>query len=86
MIYIFTALYCEAHIFIRHFNLIKNQQGTWYQKFYNETTGILLTVTGVGEIAAAAVVGSVCSIYKPTQNDLGTGDRQNLLSGHAVPP
>ncbi len=69
MIYIFTALYCEAHIFIRHFNLIKNQQGTWYQQFYNETTGILLTVTGVGEIAAAAVVGSVCSIYKPTQND-----------------
>ncbi len=69
MIYIFTALYCEAHIFIRHFNLVKNQQSTWYQQFYNETAGMLLTVTGVGEIAAAAVVGSVCSIYKPTQND-----------------
>lgn len=70
MIYIFTALYCEAHIFIRHFNLIKNQESTWFQQFYNETAGIRLTVTGVGEIAAAAVVGSVCSVYKPTQNDL----------------
>ncbi len=70
MIYIFTALYSEAHIFIRHFNLIKNQQSTWFQQFYNETAGVRLAVTGVGEIAAAAVVGSVCSVYKPTQNDL----------------
>ena len=70
MIYIFTALYCEAHIFIKHFNLIKNQESTWFQQFHNETAGILLTVTGVGEIAAAAVVGSVCSIYIPTQRDL----------------
>lgn len=70
MVYIFTALYCEAHIFIRHFNLIKDQESTWFQQFYNETAGIRLTITGVGEIAAASVVGSVCSIYKPTQNDL----------------
>ena len=70
MIYIFTALYCEAHIFIRHFNLIKDQESTWFQLFLNETAGIRLAVTGVGEIAAAAVVGSVCSVYKPTQNDL----------------
>lgn len=70
MIYIFTALYCEAHIFISHFNLIKNQESTWFQQFYNEAAGILLTITGVGEIASAAVVGSVCSVYKPTQNDL----------------
>lgn len=70
MVYIFTALYCEAHIFIRHFNLVKNQESAWFQQFYNETAGILLTVTGVGEIAAAAAVGSVCSVYKPTQDDL----------------
>lgn len=70
MIYIFTALYCEAHIFISHFNLIKNQESTWFQQFYNEAIGIRLAITGVGEIAAAAVVGSVCSVYKPTQNDL----------------
>lgn len=70
MIYIFTALYCEAQIFINQFNLIKNQESTWFQQFYNETAGIRLTITGVGEIAAAAVVGSVCSVYKPAQNDL----------------
>lgn len=70
MIYIFTALYCEAHIFIRHFNLIKDPESTWFQQFYNETAGIRLAITGVGEIAAAGVVGSVCSMYRPTQNDL----------------
>ena len=70
MIYIFTALYCEAHIFIRHFNLIKNQESTWFQLFFNEAAGIRLAITGVGEIAAAAVISSVCSVYKPTQNDL----------------
>ena len=69
MIYIFTALYCEAHIFIQKYNLIKNQEITWFQEFYNETIGIRLTVTGVGEIAAATAIGSVCSIYKPTQED-----------------
>ena len=70
MVYIFTALYCEAHMFIKHFNLIKNQESTWFQQFYNETAGIRLAVTGVGEIAAAAVTSSVCSVYKPTQDDL----------------
>ena len=70
MLYIFTALYCEANIFIRQYNLIKNKDCTWYQEFYNETAGIRLAVTGVGEIAAAAVVSSVCSLYRPTQDDL----------------
>ena len=70
MVYIFTALYCEAHIFIKQFKLIKNQENTFFQEFYNGTAGIRLTVTGVGEIAAAAAVGSVCSAYKPMQGDL----------------
>jgi hypothetical protein len=70
MIYIFTALYCEAHIFIQKYNLIKNQEITWFQEFYNKTTGIRLAVTGVGEIAAAAVVSSICSLYKPAPNDM----------------
>lgn len=70
MIYLFTALYCEAHIFIKRFKLIKNQENTWFQEFYNETAGIRLAITGVGEIAAAAVVGSVCSTHKPAQEDL----------------
>jgi len=70
MIYIFTALYCEAYIFIRQFDLVKNYNNTWLQEFYNEGTGIRLVITGTGEVAAAAAVGSVCSIYKPAQSDL----------------
>lgn len=70
MIYIFTALYCEAHILIRHFELTKNTENTWFQEFHNEAAGIRLTITGVGEIAAAAAVGSVCSVYRPGRGDM----------------
>lgn len=70
MVYIFTALYCEAQIFIEQFRLIKNQQTNWFQEFYNETYNIHLTITGVGEIAASAAISSVCSTYRPTQKDL----------------
>lgn len=69
MIDIFTALYCEAHIFIEQFHLAKNTGNAWFQEFYNEAAGIRLTVTGVGEIAAAAAVGSICSIYRPMRDD-----------------
>lgn len=70
MVYIFTALYCEAQIFIKYFNMTKNLENTWFQEFHNETAGIRLTVTGVGEIAAATAVSSICAVYRPTQGDL----------------
>lgn len=70
MVYIFTALYCEAQIFIRQFHLSKNPENTWFQEFHNASSGIRLTVTGVGEIAAAAAVSSICSMYRPTDADL----------------
>lgn len=69
MIYLFTALYCEAQIFIDAFHLLKNQEATCFQEFYNETASIRLTITGVGEIAAATAIGSVCSTYRPTKED-----------------
>ena len=65
MIYIFTALYCEASFFINQFHLVKNPEHTRFQEFYNETSGIRLTITGVGEIAAAAAVSSICTKYPP---------------------
>lgn len=68
MIYIFTALYCEAAFLIRQLQLAKNPDQTRFQQFYNED--ILLTVTGVGEIAAAAAVSSVCTKNPPTASDL----------------
>ena len=58
MVYLFTALYCEAQIFIRQFNLTKNLENIWFQEFYNETLNLRLTITGVGELAAAAAVSS----------------------------
>lgn len=70
MIYMFTALYCEAHTFIRQFNLTKNPENTWFQEFRNEAAGIVLAVTGAGEIAAAATVGSVCAMYRPKREDV----------------
>lgn len=70
MIYLFTALYIEADIFIKRFHLEKNLENTQFQEFYQEHAGIRLTITGVGEIAAAAAVSSVCSAYKPNKGDM----------------
>ena len=70
MIYLFTALYCEAHPLIREFGLVRNPKNTWLQEFDNEEAGLRLTITGVGEIAAAAAVGSVCGGYPPAQDDI----------------
>ena len=70
MIYIFCSLYCEASILIKQFQLTKNPVNTRFQEFHNETEDILLTITGVGEIAAAAAVSSICTAYPPTAADL----------------
>lgn len=70
MIYLFTALYCEAHMLIQQFHLTKNPENTWVQEFRNEAAGITLIITGVGEIAAAAAVGGVCAAYRPKREDM----------------
>lgn len=70
MLYLFTALYCEADIFIKYFHLKKNLENTRFQEFYQKKADIRLIVTGVGEIAAASAVSSVCSIYKPQEGDI----------------
>ena len=61
MIYVMTALYQEAHGFIRELELKKNTAYAPFEVFDNENAGIRLVVTGVGEIAAAAVVAAVCA-------------------------
>lgn len=70
MIYIFTAFYWEAHMFIGQFHLKKVLESTHYQQFTDEATKILVTVSGAGEIAAAAAVGSVCTRYPPGHEDV----------------
>lgn len=70
MIYIFSALYCEAQSFIQYFRLTKEQDfGVPFQVFSNEEAEICLTVTGVGSIAAAVAVSSVCTQKKAGRND-----------------
>ena len=69
MIYIFTALYCEAQLFIEEYHLKKRMENTCFQQFYHEDAGMLLTVSGTGEIAAAAAVSSVCTKDRPGQSD-----------------
>ena len=61
MIYVVKALYQEAHGFIRELELKKNTAYAPFEVFDNESAGIRLVVTGVGEIAAAAVVAAVCA-------------------------
>lgn len=61
MIYIFTALYQEAHGLIRAYDLKKNMTRKRFQVFENEEEGICLTVTGSGAIAAAAAVSSIAT-------------------------
>ena len=61
MIYVVTALYQEAHGLIRELELKKNTAYAPFEVFDNESVGIRLVVTGVGEIAAAAAVAAVCA-------------------------
>lgn len=61
MIYVVTALYQEAHGLIRELELKKNMVYAPFEVFDNESAGMRLVVTGVGEIAAAAAVAAVCA-------------------------
>lgn len=69
MIYIFTALYCEAQVLMKRLHLKKVVENTYFQQFANESSRILLTITGVGEIAAASAVSSVCTRRPPECQD-----------------
>lgn len=80
MIYIFMALYQEADSLIRHYHLKKEVQNSRFQVFLNEEAGICLGITGVGPIAAATAVSSICTGY-----EAGCGDfLLNIGSGAAV--
>ena len=61
MIYVMMALYQEAHGLIRDLELKKNTAYAPFEVFDNESAGIRLVVTGVGEIAAAAATAAVCA-------------------------
>ena len=73
MVFIFMALYPEAKPVIKRLGLRKRTDRTRFQEFVSEESGIVLTITGVGPVAAAAAVSAVLTEY-----DAGPGDQ--LLS------
>ena len=70
MIYLFCALYTEARGLISHYGLKKDPADNRCQVFYNADKEICLTVTGPGEVAAAAAVGSICTKYHAGHADM----------------
>jgi nucleoside phosphorylase len=73
MVFVFMALYPEAKPVIKRFGLKKRTDRTRFQEFVSEGEDIVLAITGVGPVAAAAAVAAVLTEY-----DAGPGDQ--LLS------
>lgn len=69
MIYVFTALHCEAYAIIKKFSLARNNEITRFQVFTGEENEIILTITGAGIVSAATAVGSICTMYKAGRKD-----------------
>lgn len=69
MRYIFTALGCEARPFIACYHLQKDSTIRNFLVFRNDEAGICLTVTGVGTVAAASAVASICTKIPPEDGD-----------------
>lgn len=84
LIYIFTALYHEAHSLISHYNLKKDMANPRFQVFRGEDDGICLTVTGAGEIAAAAAVANVCTGLQPGRGDFLINIGICAAAGHSA--
>lgn len=68
MIYIFTAIYCEAKPLIEKFSL-SSDGGYPFAGFISPDGKIRLTLTGVGKTYAAAAVSYVHAHYKITKDD-----------------
>lgn len=73
MVFVFMALYPEARPVIKRLGLRKRTDRTRFQEFVSENSEVILAITGVGPVAAAAAVAAVLTEY-----DAGPGDQ--LLS------
>lgn len=70
MIYIFAALYAEVKPLIEALQLKKRMDSSHFQQFASRDGELLLTLTGVGIIPAAAAVGAVLSQGRAGATDL----------------
>ena len=73
MVFVFMALYPEAKPVIKRLGLKKRTDRARFQEFVSEDLKVVLAITGVGPVAAAAAVAAVLTEY-----DSGPGDQ--LLS------
>jgi len=88
MIYVFTALYCEAKPIIQYSGLKRQPDINGFQYFANDSVN--LVITGTGSINAAVGVASLCSLHTPDSGDIlvnagicGTGN-SSLKKGTPV--
>jgi nucleoside phosphorylase len=70
MIYIFAALYAEVKPLIEALQLKKRMDSSHFQQFASRDGELLLTLTGVGMVSAAAAVGAVLSQGRAGAADL----------------
>lgn len=68
MLYLTTALYCEAKPFITYFQLRKSERFHRFQVFTGNN--MVLIITGTGELESSVAVASVCSTYVPMEGDI----------------
>ncbi len=69
MVYIFTALYCEAKALIEYYGLARDNRISKFRVFANPDENVVLAVTGVGNVAAAVAVATVSQMYGAGKND-----------------
>ena len=69
MIYIFTAIYCEAEPLIERYDLSPDA-GYPFGGFVSPDGRIRLVLTGVGKTGAAAAVAYCCALYGISSGDL----------------
>ncbi len=73
MITIFMALYPEARPLIKRMNLQRETGGPSsaipFEEYVHRERGVRLVLTGVGHVAAAVAVGSICTAYGAEKYD-----------------
>ena len=86
MVFVFMALYPEAKPVIRRLGLRKRTDRTRFQEFVSEDSEIVLAITGVGPVAAAAAVAAVLTEYDAGQGDqlLSVGTAAALRGEHGA--
>lgn len=88
MIYIFTALYCEAKPVIQYFDLKRLPDINGFRFFSDGAVNLL--ITGTGALNAAIGVTALCSVHSPNPGDIlvnigicGTGN-PDLKTGSLI--